>query len=56
MRVPEYITPSEGRRYLNGYRAFARATYGPDWMTCEFGWAPALTIGGDVEEGKETKR
>jgi hypothetical protein len=44
MRAPAYITPEERASYLNGYRLQARNIYGDDWMTCEFGWKPALTI------------
>lgn len=46
MVAPKYIIAEERERYLDGYRAFARATYGADWATCSFGWAPALEIGG----------
>lgn len=53
MQAPSYITPAEQTLYLDGYRAFARATYGDDWRTCSFGWAPAMTIGGSEDKGED---
>jgi hypothetical protein len=35
--------------YLEGYSEAALGMYGPDWRTCSFGWAPALTLPGNVE-------
>lgn len=49
MVAPEWITPSEREKYLDGYRAAARLLYGDDWETCSFGWAPALTINAPSE-------
>lgn len=46
MVAPKYITPRERESYLAGYRLQARLLWGDDWQTCEFGWAPAITIGG----------
>ncbi len=43
MVVPPYARP-DGEEYLEGYRAMALASYGDDWETCSFGWAPALTV------------
>jgi hypothetical protein len=49
MQAPSYITPKERQLYLDGYRGFARASYGSDWETCSFGWAPAMVLpGGDI--------
>lgn len=44
--TPKYIAPDDAADYLRGYEAQARELYGDDWRTCEFGWKPALTIGG----------
>jgi hypothetical protein len=44
---PKFIEPADWPTYLLGYTDAAAATYGPDWVTCEFGWKPALTIGGE---------
>ncbi len=46
-RRPKYITPTGWPTYLLGYTDTARFELGPDWVTCEFGWKPALTIGGE---------
>lgn len=48
-RAPDYAKFPTG--YLVGYLAMAAALYGEDWRTCEFSWRPALTIGGDEQEG-----
>jgi len=45
--LPKFAHPGEEAEYMRGYIACARASYGDDWETCEFGWAPALTIGAD---------
>lgn len=44
--APKYAPPGQEAEYLRGYAAQARASYGEDWQTCSFGWAPAVTIGG----------
>jgi len=51
MVAPDYIPEEDREDYLDGYRAFARATWGEDWVTCRFGWKPVMTIGpgGDVQ-------
>lgn len=41
-KVPDYAKDRD--EWLAGYLAAAEAMYGPDWRTCSFGWAPALTI------------
>lgn len=41
---PEYITPADWPAYLHGYTDAAWIEIGPDWVTAEFGWSPALTI------------
>jgi hypothetical protein len=46
MSAPKYIAPGDAAEYLRGYRAGALLVFGADWETCEFGWGPALTIGG----------
>lgn len=55
MVAPKYLTPDERERYLDGYRVFARIQYGEDWKTCGFGWQPALTIPGTIEEEREIR-
>jgi hypothetical protein len=47
LQAPNYITTDDAPEYLRGYIAQARGTYGEDWRTCSFGWAPVMTIGGD---------
>lgn len=49
MQLPKYVTSEDGPEYLRGYRAAALTMFGTDWQTCEFGWAPAITIGGEKE-------
>lgn len=56
MKPPSYITPAERAFYLDGYRAFARATYGADWKTCALGWQPALTINEPPPESNKERR
>lgn len=46
MVAPKYASPGQEAEYLRGYTMQARASYGADWQTCSFGWAPAVTIGG----------
>lgn len=43
--VPRFAKPGLESEYLRGYIACARANYGEDWATCEFGWSAAITIG-----------
>lgn len=47
MVVPKYISTGDEAEYLRGYRYGAVLMFGADWETCEFGWRPAITIGGD---------
>lgn len=52
MVPPAYITKhgeEYTRDYLAGYRAEARAIFGPDWKTCGFSWQPAITIEGEKD-------
>lgn len=44
---PKYIEPADWPTYLLGYVDAARTDLGDEWATCEFGWKPALTIGGE---------
>lgn len=44
LRAPDYIRLIDAEDYLAGYEANAEASYGADWRTCSFGWAPAMTI------------
>jgi len=53
MVAPEYITKhgeSYTKDYLDGYRAAARAMFGPDWQTCSFSWKHVMTIEGKKKE------
>ena len=46
-RPPNYddgVPLTNTNAYLFGYTATARAMFGADWRTCEFGWAPAMVI------------
>lgn len=47
MVTPKYISKGDEKEYLRGYRHGARRMFGDDWETCEFGWRPAITIGGE---------
>jgi hypothetical protein len=42
----ERVAERDWKEYQAGYIDGARRLYGDDWQTCEFGWSPALTIGG----------
>jgi hypothetical protein len=48
LRAPKWITPNEQKAWLDGYKQAAKQMYGDDWSTCEFGWAPAITIPGQA--------
>lgn len=47
MVAPHYISQGDEAEYLRGYRYAARQHYGESWDICSFGWAPAMTIGGE---------
>lgn len=47
LKAPDYVEKGDEVEWLRGYEAAARALYGDDWRTCEFGWVPAVTIGGE---------
>lgn len=51
--LPKWIASvtDEGYRkdWLRGYLHRCRELFGEDWATCEFGWTPAIRIGGDDE-------
>lgn len=51
LQRPQYISEADWPDYRAGYEYQAFAAYGPDWRTCEFGWSPALTIGGEGSGG-----
>ena len=53
MVAPDYIPKEDVEEYLAGYRGYCLKTWGDDWETCEFGWAPVMTIGGDDGENPE---
>ena len=44
LNAPDYIPEDEREEYLNGYVDQAYAMYGSDWMTCSFGWSPAIVL------------
>lgn len=47
MQVPQWIadaTCMQKLAYMEGYCTQAFEMYGHDWMTCPFGWRPALKI------------
>jgi len=46
LRAPEYIAPEDRDDYMRGYEFKCWQMYGEDWRTCDFSWAPALTING----------
>jgi hypothetical protein len=45
--VARFAEKGTETEYLRGYIAAARAMYGEDWRTCDFGWSPAITIGAE---------
>ena len=59
MVAPSWIAEADREEYLRAYRAAAKESYGDDWETCSFGWAPAAEVGGAnpcgaCEEDKRT--
>ena len=42
--VARFAEKGTEAEYLRGYIAGARAMYGADWRTCEFGWSKAVEI------------
>lgn len=45
LQLPKYIPEEFRHEYLAGYAQQCRLMFGAGWMTCEFGWTPAITIG-----------
>ena len=44
---PSWISEEIWPEYRDGYESAARRMFGEEWRTVSFGWAPALTIGGE---------
>lgn len=51
MIKPEWISEEDGPEYIRGYTDMAKEHLGEDWMTCQFGWSPALVINPREEGG-----
>jgi hypothetical protein len=50
MIPPRYLEFEDVEEYLRGYRDAAKALFGEDWETCEFGWVPTLTINASMKD------
>jgi hypothetical protein len=45
-KIPGWVPTADRGEWLRGYLNTCAEAYGDDWQTCEFGWAPGITIGG----------
>ncbi len=53
--IPKYARPGEEAEYLRGYIACALDSYGEDWQTCTFSWAPAVIVNAREPAASETE-